>query len=89
MLVYFLQQLDKSVLSFSAVFGLSDDLGLQANQYSWLSSIIYIAQFFAQPRESSDPTSDHVASQPVHPTQPLPLVDNPDLPLDYHLLDVY
>ena len=51
MIVYFLQQLDKSVLSFASPFGLSTDLNLQGTDYSWLGSILYFAQLFFQLRE--------------------------------------
>ncbi|SJL14382.1 uncharacterized protein ARMOST_17838 [Armillaria ostoyae] len=46
LLVYFLQQLDKSSLSYTSVFG------LVGSQYSWLSSIVYIAQLVWQPASS-------------------------------------
>ncbi|WWC88220.1 uncharacterized protein L201_003125 [Kwoniella dendrophila CBS 6074] len=48
-LVYFTQQLDKSSLSFSSVFGLKTDAHLVGQQYSWLSSIVYFAQLVFQP----------------------------------------
>ena len=47
--VYFLQQLDKSVLSYSSVFGLIEDAKLVGQEYSWLGSVIYIAQLVMQP----------------------------------------
>ena len=37
--VYFLQQLDKSTLSYASVFGLVDDAHLGGEDYSWLGSI--------------------------------------------------
>ena len=46
--VYFLQGLDKATLSYAAVFGLIDDTGLQGNQFSWLGSVVYIAQLVLQ-----------------------------------------
>lgn len=49
--VYFLQSLDKTTLSYASVFGLITDAGLDPNstQYSWLGSIVYIAQLVMQP----------------------------------------
>ncbi|KAJ4363681.1 hypothetical protein N0V83_009978 [Neocucurbitaria cava] len=49
--VYFLQSLDKTTLSYASVFGLIQDAGLDPNsqQYSWLGSIVYIAQLVMQP----------------------------------------
>lgn len=34
-------QIDKTTLSYAAIFGISDSLHLVGNQYSWLSSIFY------------------------------------------------
>jgi hypothetical protein len=42
--VYFLQALDKATLSYASVFGLLDDANLGGEDYSWLGSIVYIAQ---------------------------------------------
>jgi hypothetical protein len=47
--VYFLQQLDKSTLSYASVFGLVKDAHLGGQDYSWLGSIVYIAQLVMQP----------------------------------------
>ena len=47
--VYFLQALDKATLSYSSVFGLVDELNLHGLQYSWLGSVVYLAQLVAQP----------------------------------------
>jgi hypothetical protein len=49
--VYFLQSLDKTTLSYASVFGLIKDAKLNPNsqQYSWLGSIVYIAQMIMQP----------------------------------------
>ncbi|KAH7370950.1 major facilitator superfamily domain-containing protein [Rhexocercosporidium sp. MPI-PUGE-AT-0058] len=47
--VYFLQQLDKSTLSYASVFGLVTDANLKGEDYSWLGSIVYIAQLVMQP----------------------------------------
>ncbi|KAI1459742.1 MFS general substrate transporter [Annulohypoxylon moriforme] len=47
--VYFLQGLDKSCLAYASVFGLITDTGLVGDQYSWLGSIVYLAQLVMQP----------------------------------------
>lgn len=52
MMVYFLQQLDKSSLSYTSVFGIVAETGLVGTQYSWLSSIVYVAQLIWQPCSS-------------------------------------
>jgi MFS family permease len=46
---YFFQQLDKSSLSYVSIFGLQKDAGLVGKQYSWLGSILYLAQLVMQP----------------------------------------
>ncbi|KAJ7497483.1 MFS general substrate transporter [Mycena latifolia] len=52
LMVYFLQQLDKSSLSYTSVFGIVAETGLVGTQYSWLSSIVYVAQLIWQPCSS-------------------------------------
>ncbi|KAJ9616884.1 hypothetical protein H2200_000604 [Cladophialophora chaetospira] len=47
--IYFLQALDKATLAYASVFGLVDDAGLVGHQYSWLGSVVYLAQLVAQP----------------------------------------
>lgn len=47
--VYFLQGLDKATLSYASVFGLVDDAHLGGQDYSWLGSIVYVAQLVTQP----------------------------------------
>ncbi len=47
--IYFLQQLDKSTLSYGSVFGLIEDANLVGQEYSWLGSSIYLVQLVAQP----------------------------------------
>jgi hypothetical protein len=47
--VYFLQALDKATLAYASVFGLLDDADLEGEDYSWLGSIVYIAQLVMQP----------------------------------------
>lgn len=47
-LVYFMQYIDKQLLSYTVVFGLKEDLNLVGEQYSWLSSGFYIAQLASQ-----------------------------------------
>ncbi|KAH6657726.1 major facilitator superfamily transporter [Truncatella angustata] len=46
---YFFQQLDKSALSYTSIFGLTNDANLKGNEYSWLGSILYVAQLIFQP----------------------------------------
>ena len=47
--VYCLQYLDKATLSYASVFGLLKDANLQGEDYSWLGSIVYVAQLIFQP----------------------------------------
>lgn len=49
LMAYFLQQLDKSTLSYSSVFGIVTDAHLHGKEYSWLGSVVYIAQLVTQP----------------------------------------
>ncbi|KAK4102533.1 allantoate permease [Parathielavia hyrcaniae] len=49
LVIYCLQSLDKNTLSYAAVFGLITDTGLQGDQYSWLGSVVYVAQLVFQP----------------------------------------
>ncbi|KAH7102698.1 MFS general substrate transporter [Auriculariales sp. MPI-PUGE-AT-0066] len=51
-MVYLLQQLDKSSVSYASVFGFVEDTGLHGKQYSWLTSILYLAQLVWQPASS-------------------------------------
>jgi MFS family permease len=46
---YFFQQLDKSSLSYVSIFGIQKDASLVGKQYSWLGSILYLAQLIMQP----------------------------------------
>ncbi|KAM0545970.1 hypothetical protein ACHAPJ_011082 [Fusarium lateritium] len=46
--VYFLQGLDKATIAYASIFGLIEDTHLEGNQFSWLSSIVYVAQLIAQ-----------------------------------------
>lgn len=46
---YFFQQLDKSSLSYVSIFGISEDANLEDSEYSWLGSILYLAQLAMQP----------------------------------------
>ena len=52
LVVYFLQQLDKSSLSYTSVFGIVNEAHLVGTQYSWLSSVVYLAQLIFQPLSS-------------------------------------
>jgi MFS family permease len=47
--VYFLQALDKATLSYASIFGLIEDTNLEGHQYSWLGSIVFLAQLIMQP----------------------------------------
>ncbi|EGX93553.1 allantoate permease [Cordyceps militaris CM01] len=47
--VYCLQSLDKTTLSYASVFGLLADTGLQGDEFSWLGSVVYVAQLVFQP----------------------------------------
>ncbi|KAJ5679072.1 hypothetical protein N7462_007316 [Penicillium macrosclerotiorum] len=47
--IYFLQQLDKSTLSYASVFGLIEKAHLHGQMYSWLGSVVYLAQLVCQP----------------------------------------
>ncbi|KAH7361857.1 major facilitator superfamily domain-containing protein [Plectosphaerella cucumerina] len=46
--VYFLQGLDKATIAYSSIFGLIEDTNLKGDQFSWLGSIVYVAQLIAQ-----------------------------------------
>jgi len=43
------QSLDKTSLSYASVFGLIADTNLHGEEYSWLGSIVYVAQLIMQP----------------------------------------
>ncbi|KAF8621982.1 hypothetical protein AX15_007340 [Amanita polypyramis BW_CC] len=47
--IYFLQYMDKQTLSFSSVFGIQRDTHLIGDEYSWLGSILFIAEILCQP----------------------------------------
>ncbi|CAG8267731.1 unnamed protein product [Penicillium salamii] len=47
--IYFLQQLDKSTISYASVFGIVEKANLQGQEYSWLGGSIYLAQLVFQP----------------------------------------
>ncbi|KAI6546543.1 hypothetical protein MCOR03_011577 [Pyricularia oryzae] len=49
LVVYSLQSLDKNTLSYAAVFGLIEDAKLVGDQFSWLGSVVYVAQLVFQP----------------------------------------
>lgn len=46
--VYFLQALDKATLSYASIFGIIDDTHLVGDQFSWLGSVVYLAQLIMQ-----------------------------------------
>lgn len=43
--VYFLQFLDKTTLSYTAVMGIRDDTGLKGQEYSDLGMLFYVGEF--------------------------------------------
>jgi hypothetical protein len=47
--IYFLQQLDKSTISYASVFGIVEKAHLHGQEYSWLGGSIYLAQLVFQP----------------------------------------
>lgn len=49
LVVYCLQSLDKTSLSYASVFGLVKDTHLVGREYSWLGSVVYLAQLVMQP----------------------------------------
>lgn len=46
--VYFLHALDKATLSYASVFGLIEDTNLEGDQFSWLGSVVFLAQLVMQ-----------------------------------------
>ncbi|RAK76562.1 putative 2-ketogluconate transporter [Aspergillus fijiensis CBS 313.89] len=42
-LTYFLQALDKGTMSFASIMGIRTDTGMKGQEYSWLTTCIYIA----------------------------------------------
>lgn len=44
LVIYCLQSLDKTALSYASVFGLVEDLHLKNHEYSWSGAIVYVAQ---------------------------------------------
>ncbi|PNY25833.1 transporter [Tolypocladium capitatum] len=46
--VYFLQALDKATLSYASIFGLIEDTDLVGDQFSWLGSVVFLAQLIMQ-----------------------------------------
>ncbi|WWD16913.1 hypothetical protein CI109_101345 [Kwoniella shandongensis] len=49
LLTYTLVHLDKSSLSYAAVFDLKKETHLHGTEYSWLGSIVYLVQLIVQP----------------------------------------
>ncbi|KAK2627007.1 hypothetical protein QTJ16_004182 [Diplocarpon rosae] len=43
---YFFYYVDKTTLSYAAIFGIKEDLGLAPTEYSWLSSVFYFGWLF-------------------------------------------
>ncbi len=52
LLCYLLQQLDKASVSYTSVFNIVEETHLVGNQYSWLSSVVYVSQLVFQPLSS-------------------------------------
>ncbi|KAL1614556.1 hypothetical protein SLS56_012064 [Neofusicoccum ribis] len=48
MVTYLIQFLDKSCISYSALWGMRKDVGLHGSQYSWLTTIFYIGYLVAE-----------------------------------------
>ncbi|GAM89756.1 hypothetical protein ANO11243_077950 [Dothideomycetidae sp. 11243] len=49
LVVYFLQFIDKTTISYASVFGLVTDAHLVGKQFSWLGSCVYVSQLVFQP----------------------------------------
>lgn len=49
LVIYCLQSLDKTALSYASVFGLIKDTHLHGEEYSWLGAVVYVAQLVWQP----------------------------------------
>lgn len=49
LVIYCLQSLDKTALSYASVFGLIKDANLHGEEFSWLGAIVYVAQLVWQP----------------------------------------
>ncbi|KAK4508681.1 hypothetical protein PRZ48_002420 [Zasmidium cellare] len=49
LVIYCLQSLDKTALSYASVFGIIEDLHLKGQEYSWSGAIVYVAQLVWQP----------------------------------------
>lgn len=45
---YFFQYLDKQSINFAAIFGMSDDLQLTGQQFSWVVTIFYFGQLASE-----------------------------------------
>ncbi|KAL0256839.1 hypothetical protein SLS55_007648 [Diplodia seriata] len=48
MITYLIQFLDKSCISYSALWGMRQDVGLHGSQYSWLTTIFYLGYLVAE-----------------------------------------
>lgn len=46
MVNYIFFYIDKTTLSYAALYGMNEDLGLHGTQYSWLSSLFYFGFMF-------------------------------------------
>lgn len=45
-LTYTLQAIDKNTISYAAVFGLRQEIGLKGTEFSWASAIFYLGYMF-------------------------------------------
>lgn len=70
-IVYGLQFLDKTTLSYASVMGISKDIGLTKNEYNWLASVFY----FGKPLTRNSSKSQSLAA----PTEKLGLYAGPML----------
>lgn len=41
-ITYALQSIDKNTISYAAVFGLREDLGLKGTEFSWIGAVFYL-----------------------------------------------
>ncbi|GAA5883136.1 hypothetical protein JCM3774_005330 [Rhodotorula dairenensis] len=46
--IYFIQFLDKTALSYASIMGIREDTNLSLSEYSWLSSIFYLAYLIGE-----------------------------------------
>lgn len=49
LVIYCLQSLDMTAISYASVFGLTKDTPLHGEQYNWLGAVVYVIQLVWQP----------------------------------------